>query len=506
MSTIIGVKFRDTGKVYYCDPGESALRYHDHVIVDTSRGIDYGTVVISPTEVAEDKLPADVSKMVRPATQDDDAHIKELREKEREAYRICKEKIAEHNLEMKLIEAEYTFDNSKLLFYFTADGRIDFRELVRELAGIFRIRIELRQVGVRDETKLLGGMGTCGRPLCCHTWLTDFTPVSIKMAKDQNLSLNPSKISGCCGRLMCCLKNEADTYAYLRKGMPNRGDYVTTPEGEHGDVHSVDILRQSVKVIVELDHDEKELREFNVKDITFVPKSKKPKKIPKENESAEAGKGQDARPQKRVRMARDERAERSSRSGNLTGTGDHDRVHRAGNPVVTGDHDRVSHTGNAAETGFRGRLARTETKEPAAEQEFPRQSERQGRREGSEGSAGRRSRMRGGDRAERKERMRGGEREERTDSGVRAERAERQKTGERGERTEHQKTTERAERAERPKTAERPKRRERVRGGERTDKKERTGEGGRSEDSRRRRRRKPGSSQAKDGRNDTQKG
>jgi len=179
---------------------------------------------------------------------------------------------------MKLIGAEYTFDNSKVLFYFTADGRIDFRELVKDLAGIFKTRIELRQIGVRDETKLLGGIGSCGRPLCCHTWLSEFAPVSIKMAKDQNLSLNPAKISGSCGRLMCCLKNEADTYAYLNKSLPGKGDYVTTPDGLHGDVHSVNILRQKVKVIVDLGDDEKELREFDVSEISFIPKSKRPRK------------------------------------------------------------------------------------------------------------------------------------------------------------------------------------------------------------------------------------
>jgi len=288
MPVIIGVKFRDAGKVYYFDPGEYTVRYHDHVIVETARGIEYGTVVLSPTEIAEEKVTQPLKSVMRMATPEDDAREKENREKEKEAYHICKKKIAEHNLDMKLIEAEYTFDNSKVLFYFTADGRIDFRELVKDLAGIFRTRIELRQIGVRDETKLLGGIGSCGRPLCCHTWLTDFAPVSIKMAKDQNLSLNPTKISGTCGRLMCCLKNEADTYAELNKGLPARGDYVTTPDGLHGDVQSVNILRQTVKVIVDLENDEKELQEFHVSDITFIPKSKKQKFI--EEQKAEKAK------------------------------------------------------------------------------------------------------------------------------------------------------------------------------------------------------------------------
>ena len=284
MPVIIGVKFRDSGKVYYFDPDGQEMRYHDHVIVETSRGMEYGTVVITPTEIAEDKIPGELKKIVRPATEEDDAHEKENREKESAALKLCKEKVREHGLEMKLIGAEYTFDNSKIYFYFTADGRIDFRELVKDLVGVFRTRIELRQIGVRDETKILGGIGSCGRTLCCHTWLNEFAPVSIKMAKDQNLSLNPTKISGCCGRLMCCLKNEADTYAELNKGLPNKGDYVTTPDGLHGDVHSVNILRQTVKVIVELENDEKELQEFAVSDITFIPKSKKPKKDVKKAE------------------------------------------------------------------------------------------------------------------------------------------------------------------------------------------------------------------------------
>lgn len=279
MSDVIGVKFRNVGKVYYFDPGDLEIHYQDHVIVETARGIEFGTVMLPKMSVPEDKIPQPLKPVIRKATKEDETQDQDNREKEKRAYKICKEKIAEHGLEMKLIEAEYTFDNSKVLFYFTADGRIDFRELVRDLAGIFRTRIELRQVGVRDETKLLGGMGICGRPLCCHTWLTEFHPVSIKMAKDQNLSLNPSKISGVCGRLMCCLNHEADTYAYLNQGMPSRGDYVTTKDGKHGEVHSVNILRQTVKVIIDLDNDEKDLQEFPVGEITFVPKAKRPKNM-----------------------------------------------------------------------------------------------------------------------------------------------------------------------------------------------------------------------------------
>ena len=306
MPKIIGVKFRNVGKVYYFDPGDYQIHYHDHVIVETTRGIEYGTVVITPTEMAQEKITAPLKCVIRMATEDDDIRERENREHEKEAYRICKQKIIERGLDMKLIEAEYTFDNSKVLFYFTADGRIDFRELVKDLAGIFKTRIELRQIGVRDETKLLGGIGTCGRSLCCHTWLSEFAPVSIKMAKDQNLSLNPAKISGTCGRLMCCLKNEADTYAYLNKGLPGKGDYVTTPDGLHGDVHSVNILRQKVKVIVDLGNDEKELQEFDVEDITFIPKSKRPKK--------EAPGGSGKQHGEREKEARDERAGKGERS------------------------------------------------------------------------------------------------------------------------------------------------------------------------------------------------
>ena len=277
MTTIIGVKFRNVSKIYYFNPGEFDVHYNDHVIVETARGIEYGTVVLSPMEMEDEKVPQPLKDMIRMATPEDNEHEAENRRKEKEAYKICKEKIAERGLEMKLIQAEYTFDNSKVLFYFTADGRIDFRDLVKDLAGIFRTRIELRQIGVRDETKILGGMGICGRPLCCHTYLTEFAPVSIKMAKEQNLSLNPTKISGCCGRLMCCLKNEAETYAYLNKNLPNKGDQMTTPDGRHGEVHSVDILRQRVKCVVDMDNDEKEMQEYHVTEITFIPHSKRPK-------------------------------------------------------------------------------------------------------------------------------------------------------------------------------------------------------------------------------------
>ena len=285
MTRIIGVRFRNVGKIYYFSPQEFDIYTGDHVIVETARGVEYGTVVLAPRDVEEDKIVQPLKDVLRVATPEDDEHEAENRIKEKEAFDICLEKIQNHGLEMKLIDAEYTFDNNKVLFYFTADGRIDFRELVKDLAAVFKTRIELRQIGVRDETKILGGIGICGRPLCCHTYLSEFAPVSIKMAKEQNLSLNPTKISGTCGRLMCCLKNEQETYEYLNSKLPAVGDFATTPEGIRGEVHSVSVLRQTVKVLVELDGDEKELQEFKVDDLTFQHRKKD--KAKKETEKSE---------------------------------------------------------------------------------------------------------------------------------------------------------------------------------------------------------------------------
>ena len=231
MIRVIGVRFRTAGKVYYFDPGKLDIKKNDHVIVETARGIEYGTVVGDPKEEEDDKVVQPLKAVLRVATPKDDEQEANNKQREKEAFKICLEKIRKHNLQMKLIDAEYTFDNNKVLFYFTADGRIDFRELVKDLASVFKTRIELRQIGVRDETKILGGIGICGRPLCCHTHLSEFAPVSIKMAKEQNLSLNPTKISGVCGRLMCCLKNEEETYEELNRRLPNVGDFVTTDDG-----------------------------------------------------------------------------------------------------------------------------------------------------------------------------------------------------------------------------------------------------------------------------------
>ena len=274
MVKVVGVRFRSAGKIYYFDPAECDMKVGTYVIVETARGVEYGTVMIAPREVADDKVVQPLKSVIRVATKEDEKQERRNKEKEKDAFKICLEKIAKHKLEMKLVEAEYTFDNNKLLFYFTADGRIDFRELVKDLASVFRTRIELRQIGVRDETKILGGIGICGRELCCKSYLSEFAPVSIKMAKEQNLSLNPTKISGVCGRLMCCLKNEEETYEYLNSRLPNIGDTVTTIDGVRGEVQSVNVLRQLVKVIVEV-NDEKELREYKVKELKFRPRRRK---------------------------------------------------------------------------------------------------------------------------------------------------------------------------------------------------------------------------------------
>lgn len=276
MKKVIGVRFRTAGKVYFFDPLDLDIKKGSHVIVETARGIEYGTVVGDIREVEDDKVVAPLKPVLRVATEKDDEQEKKNKEKEKDAFKICLEKIKKHELEMKLIDAEYTFDNNKVLFYFTADGRVDFRELVKDLASVFKTRIELRQIGVRDETKIRGGIGICGRPLCCHTHQSDFIPVSIKMAKEQNLSLNPTKISGVCGRLMCCLKHEEDTYEEINKRLPNPGDYVTTPDGLKGEVHSVNVLRELVKVIVEI-NDEKEIQEFKAGDLKFKKRFKKDK-------------------------------------------------------------------------------------------------------------------------------------------------------------------------------------------------------------------------------------
>ena len=274
MARVIGVRFRDNGKIYYFASEQFEVEVGQNVIVETARGVEYGRVVLGNREIHDEKIIATLKPVIRIATPEDDKIQENNKEKSKEAYKICIEKIKKHKLAMKLIDCEYTFDNNKVLFYFTADGRIDFRELVKDLASVFRTRIELRQIGVRDETKMLGGIGICGRELCCRSYLTDFVPVSIKMAKEQNLSLNPTKISGVCGRLMCCLKNEQETYEYLNSRLPSVGDSVITPTGMHGEVSGVNVLRQLVKVVVD-NGEEKELQEYAVDDLKFTPRRRR---------------------------------------------------------------------------------------------------------------------------------------------------------------------------------------------------------------------------------------
>ena len=276
MIKVIGVKFRHASRIYYFDPTDVEFKCGDGVIVETVRGEEMGTVVVADKMIADDEFGQPIKPIIRKATDIDILKAQQNREKEPEAFKKCKEKIAEHGLEMKLVEAEYTYNGNKLIFYFTADGRIDFRELVKDLAAIFRTRIELRQIGVRDEAMIKGGIGICGRPLCCNTFLNDFAAVSIKMAKEQNLSLNPTKISGVCGRLMCCLKNEEETYEYLNSTLPKVGDEVIDKfEGIKGTVQSVNVLRQRVKVLVKVDEDNSELKEYGVDEINFKRREKK---------------------------------------------------------------------------------------------------------------------------------------------------------------------------------------------------------------------------------------
>lgn len=279
MVEVIGVRFRETGRIYFFHPGKWNVKAGDFVIVETARGVEYGKVVYGKRPIEEEKLNSSLKTIIRKATPEDTKKNLANKEKSKQAYKICLEKIKKHKLKMKLIEAEYTFDNNKVLFYFTADGRIDFRELVKDLASVFRTRIELRQIGVRDETKIVGGIGICGRSLCCHSYLSDFIPVSIKMAKEQNLSLNPTKISGVCGRLMCCLKNEEDTYEYLNDKLPNIGDFVRCNDGQKGEVQSVNVLRQKVKVLVTDDKGDKDIIEYHVDDLSFKPKKRRGEKV-----------------------------------------------------------------------------------------------------------------------------------------------------------------------------------------------------------------------------------
>ena len=270
MVNVVGVRFKSVGKIYYFDPENIEIKKGDSVIVETSRGVEFGSVVLANKEISEDEIVSPLKKVLRKATDDDIKIMLDNKEKEKQAFEKCVKKIEEHELAMKLVDVEYTFDHNKILFYFTADGRIDFRELVRDLASLFKTRIELRQIGVRDEAKMLGGIGVCGRPLCCSLYLGEFEPVSIKMAKEQSLSLNPTKISGTCGRLMCCLKNEQEAYEDLIRRTPHTGSVVKTPDGK-GTVVSANLLKSLVNVSLDIDG-EKEIKEYKLSDIKILKK------------------------------------------------------------------------------------------------------------------------------------------------------------------------------------------------------------------------------------------
>lgn len=271
MIEVTGIRFKSVGKIYYFNAGNLVLKNGDNVIVETSRGIEFGTVVIAKKSVTDDEIVPPLKKILRKATDSDKRAMEENKQREKEAFALCQEKIRSHNLDMKLIDVEYTFDHNKVLFYFTADGRVDFRDLVRDLAGVFKTRIELRQIGVRDESKMMGGLGICGRQLCCNLFLSDFIPVSIKMAKEQNLSLNPTKISGTCGRLMCCLKHEQEVYESIAKTTPGVGSIVKTDDGK-GQVTAVSPLKGIVTVAIE-NGEEKELKDYKVEEVKILKKA-----------------------------------------------------------------------------------------------------------------------------------------------------------------------------------------------------------------------------------------
>ena len=293
MKTVIGVKFKDGGKMYYFDPGEFDVKEGDGVIVETARGTEFGDVVAPPQELEDDKIIAPLKSVLRVATPHDREQRDKNRARESEAYAICMEKIQAHQLDMKLVDVEYTFNGSKVVFYFTADGRVDFRELVKDLASVFKTRIELRQIGVRDEAKMLGGLGSCGRPVCCKAFLSDFTPVSIKMAKEQNLSLSPTKISGICGRLMCCLKYEQDTYESMRKQMPRTGREVLTPDGS-GTVLENNVITERTRVKVALNDGTFDVREYPFRELRVKNASSRPKLPDEENASVNTEEEADA--------------------------------------------------------------------------------------------------------------------------------------------------------------------------------------------------------------------
>ena len=320
MVNVIGVRFENAGKLYFFDPGEYWPTPGDYVLVETSRGIEFGEVVTGMKEIDDSTLQSPLKPVVRIASAEDLQHFKDNKAAEKEAYHICQKKISEHKLDMKLVSVEYTFDNSKILFYFTANGRVDFRSLVKDLAGVFKTRIELRQIGVRDEAKMLGGLGVCGRPICCGTFLGDFQPVSIKMVKEQNLSLNPTKISGVCGRLMCCLKYEQDQYEQTRKKMPKVGKEVITPDGP-GVVWDLNIIKETVRVRIQKG-DSSELKDYPMDDVqrpgAANARKEEPVEAPaaepvEEVEVSEEAKPAEEQPRRKERPQREERPAREER-------------------------------------------------------------------------------------------------------------------------------------------------------------------------------------------------
>ncbi len=428
MTKVVGIRFRTAGKIYFFDPLHFEIKRGENVIVETARGIEFGTAVSDAKEVEDDKVVQPLKPVLRIANERDKEQEAANKKKEKDAYKICLEKIQKHGLEMKLIDAEYTFDNNKVLFYFTADGRIDFRELVKDLAGVFKTRIELRQIGVRDETKILGGIGICGRPLCCHTHLSDFIPVSIKMAKEQNLSLNPTKISGVCGRLMCCLKHEEDTYEELNRRLPGIGDFVTTGDGLKGEVQSVNVLRQLVKVIVDKD-DEKEILEYPVEELRFRRRHGKKEQMDlskeemQELERMEQEDQIESQEQEERPVSQGGRQERNEQaSGRDAGQERHERWERSERQDRTDRSERPDRTDKADRSDRRERTSRDRRQE-----DFQRQQ----------------------DSGERQQRQERGERYSRDNSQERGERYSRDNSQERSERYDRERGQNRRGRYER---------------------------------------------------------
>lgn len=403
MTTVVGVRFRNTGKAYYYDPADLALKTGDKVIVETIHGTEIGRIALPPREVEESQIVKPLRKVTRLATEEDKKQEIINIEKEKEAYRVCREKIKERGLDMKLVKAEYAFDNKKVLFYFTADGRVDFRELVKDLAAAFRTRIELRQIGVRDETKTLGGIGICGRELCCTSYLNEFAPVSIRMAKEQNLSLNPAKISGVCGRLLCCLKNEQEAYEYLNRKMPKMGEEVITPDGADGEAVSMNILRQTVRVLTE-EGDDKEITEFPVDELELTGHRRKKNSGNNNNDGSDKAREAGAKDKRPAR----ERGRRNADSAKNAET--------VRNPEAARSAEGVK----GAETAENADAGMTAENMPEAPVQGRSRTRSEMRREAQEARENRRSRMR----------------EDRASNGERSDRRERGNNGERGDRGE----------------------------------------------------------------------